>query len=496
MAYNLSRNSRVFVTTNINVATGAVNTTGLTTLNTWEIQVMDGFKFTQDTATTKIEIKEAGSTPIRGGRSFNTALNPVDISFSTYVRPKATATTATVTAEEKVLWNALLGLVAIEGTTNGSGVTQTVSTCTATATTVTRASTSSPQITIAGITILPTLSAGQIVNVEGLTGTESWKFNKPLRVTSYTANTLIGEYLTPPPLTGTSVTSVAVSSNVKFSQSAWYTQKTETGVAGCAVVSSAHSNKNQLQKIGFIFNVDNSWYTVDDAAMDQVQLDFGLDAIATLAWSAKGTKLNNITTPVTVTGSTALTGGLTGSVVGKDTTAGYITNKLSTVTLRSSLGGVGSAATAYNIVLTGGSFTIANGITYVTPSNLGAVNIPIGYFTGSRAISGTMNAYLRTGTGEAADLLNSMLTNIATAAETKYSLQIEVGGSTNGTRIELEMPGVVIGVPSVDIADVISTAITFNAQGTEKDLIGYTDENQTYDLENTNDLMVRYYSIV
>jgi len=32
MAYNLARNSRVFVTTNLNTATGAVKTTGFTTL--------------------------------------------------------------------------------------------------------------------------------------------------------------------------------------------------------------------------------------------------------------------------------------------------------------------------------------------------------------------------------------------------------------------------------------------------------------------------------
>lgn len=54
------------------------------------------------------------------------------------------------------------------------------------------------------------------------------------------------------------------------------------------------------------------------------------------------------------------------------------------------------------------------------------------------------------------------------------------------------MPGVVLGVPSVEIADVVSTAITFNAQGTAKDLNGVT--NASYDLENTNDIYIRYFA--
>jgi hypothetical protein len=52
------------------------------------------------------------------------------------------------------------------------------------------------------------------------------------------------------------------------------------------------------------------------------------------------------------------------------------------------------------------------------------------------------------------------------------------------------MPGVSLGVPSVEIADVVSTAITFNAQGTDS-----TTSGNTYDIENTNDLSVRYYSL-
>lgn len=498
MAYNLARNSRVFVTTNLNTATGAVLTTGITTSNTWEIQVLDGFKFSQGTNATTIQIKEAGTTPIRGQRSFNTALNPVDITFSTYIRPRLASNQST--AEERVLWNALMGYVGIEGTTDGAGTTVTGTLLGGTpVATMTRASTTASQAVITG-TSLNTLTVGDIYNITGLTGANAPYANQPVKVINSSATTMTVEYLTAPPAAlGTAFTSVVVSAGVKFTKGAWVEYPTASGVTtSYGQVTTALSNRNQLQAIGFIFVVDDTAYTIDNCAIDQAQIDFGLDAIAMIAWTAKGTKLNQLSAvPTIVDANTGLenatatfSGTLTGTAKGKMVSANYITNKLSTVTLQSKLGGIGG--TPYNVVLTGGSMTIANGITYVTPANIGALNVPIGYFTGTRAISGTLNAYLRTGAGQVADLLNSMLSNIATAVETKYRLQVEIGGATAGTRIELDMPGTVIGIPSVDIADVVSTSITFNAQSTDS-IIGAADAN--YDLENTNDLTVRYYSL-
>jgi len=497
MAYNLARNSRVFVTTNLNTATGAVKSTGFTPTNTWELQILDGFTFSQNTNQTTIQINEAGTTPIRGQRAFNTALNPVDVTFSTYIRPKNA--TSTVNAEEKVLWNALMGYVGIEGTTDGVPSTATGTTLGGTpATTLLRATTSSPTVTISG-SGLTTLTVGDTYNIYGLTGSDSPKYNKPIKVTSSTASLLVFDYLTAPPnAAATVVANVTVSAAVKFSKAAWVDQPTASGVTvPFGQVTSAMSNRNQLQPIGFIFNVDSAWYTIDNCAIDQAAIDFGLDAIAMVAWTAKGTRLNSIAAPTGADLSQANpvlgTGGsLAGTATGRILDAAYITNKLSTTTVQKTIGGVGAGNTAYTVVLTGGNITIANNINYVTPNNIGVVNLPIGYFTGSRAISGTLNAYLRTGSGQVADILTDMLTNIATSAETKYKLQLEIGGASAGTRVEVEMPGVVLGVPSVEIADVVSTAITFNAQGTAKDINGVT--NAAYDLENTNDVSVRYFA--
>ena len=80
--------------------------TGFTTSNAFEIQVLDDLSFSQNTSSETVTLTEGGAVPVRGQRSFNTALEPADVSFTTYMRPADGGTN--ITAEESVLWNALL----------------------------------------------------------------------------------------------------------------------------------------------------------------------------------------------------------------------------------------------------------------------------------------------------------------------------------------------------------------------------------------------------
>lgn len=115
MAFNLIRSSRVFFTTNVNGG-GIVQSTGLSVANTFEIQVLEGLSFTQNTQSETVSLNEAGAAPVRGQRNFNTALEPVDYSFSTYIRPYFfDSATDEIQAEESVLWNALSGTGSIGG---------------------------------------------------------------------------------------------------------------------------------------------------------------------------------------------------------------------------------------------------------------------------------------------------------------------------------------------------------------------------------------------
>ena len=236
-----------------------------------------------------------------------------------------------------------------------------------------------------------------------------------------------------------------------------------------------------------IIVVDDIVYGVDNCVMDSASIDFGLDGIATIAWAAKGTSLRELSTVINA-GANVWTGAPGGTSASKNTNAEYITNKLSTMTLISKItGGDGSAGTSYNVAITGGNLTIANNVNYVVPANLGVVNIPIGYYVGSRAISGNVTAYLKSGAGYTSALMTQMLTD--NASETKFALSLQVGGSANTVHVDFGMPGVVLQVPSINTADVMAVTINFTAQGFDPIVA-----NQLFDLAQTNDLNIKYYA--
>lgn len=369
MAVNLIRNSKVYFTTSL--AGDAVDFANCSATNTFELQVLDGFSFTQNTTTESVTLNEAGAVPNRGQRTYNTSLEPVDFSFSTYIRPRFVEAGASdrITAEESVLWNALMGVGAI-----GSG-------------------------------------------------------------------------------------------------GAWV----ETASAAPTTVASfsiANSNVHQLQKFALIINMDSVQYTIQNCALDNATIDFGIDAIATIAWAGKGTA---ITTSETITPFT---------FAPKNTTAKYIANKLSVMTLFEGINQ--SAGTAYDIAITGGSLTIANNLTYLTPANLGVVNTPITYFTGNRTVSGNITAYLRNGTGtnHTAELMQAILAGASSAQDTKYTMTLKMGG-TGTPRVELFMPATMISVPTINTEQVVSTSIAFSAQS-------YTGAD--YNIEEANELTVKYFA--
>lgn len=480
--FNLVRNSRVFFTTNVSAGTGIVGSTGFTTTNSQELQVLDGFTFSQASNADTISISEAGSTPNRGQRAFNTSLANVEFSFSTYVRPFLDST---VKAEESHLWNALLSSTAI-----GSAPSFTATGLDSTSITLEEEVLSLPGIglNVAGIT------AGDVVIVKGVIGLNAHKLNTAIRIISATDTLVTAHYLTAPSVTlgaedwGTTVT---------FTKTAWNENVTVSSdllrPTTYSQVTTALSNKNQLLAFGMVITVDGVTYVIDNCALDQAVVDFGLDGIAMVAWTGKGTALRQLTTNVIYSAITdpVMTGGLTGTIKGKNTAANFITNKLSTISLISNIGGV--SGISYNLALTGGSITIANNITYVTPANLGVVNVPIGYYTGTRAVSGSVTAYLRTGTTNSAGLLSNLLAASATSAgvEPKFQMIIAIGGAVSGTRVELQADGAMLQIPTIDAQAVMSTTINFTAQGTA----ALQTSTSGYDIENSNDLEVRYFSL-
>jgi len=396
MALNLIRNSRVFFTTNLNATTKVVNSTGFTNSNTFELQVLDGFSFSQTTGQDTITTSEAGSAPVRGQRSFNTSLNPVDWSFNTYIRPKfeegATSSPALdsddyVGCEESVMWNALAGTADIGSV--GAGWTKTLGP-------------STPYSTVA--------------------------FDK--------------------------------------------------------------SNAHQLFAFGLIITFDDITYVIDNCAVDSATIDFGLDAIATVAWVGKGTTMRSLAKTVIAASGGAFSGGLTGSSSKqKDTSAKYIANKLSYLAIASSPNGTygGLTATTYTIPITGGSLSINNNLTYLTPANLGVVNQPITYFTGTRAITSNVTAYLKTGTNESSTLLANVLAASNTNVDNMFAITLSLGGQSATDRVDIAMPTAMLTIPTITSGPIISTTINMVPQA-------YNSGSGSYDLTATNELTIKYYA--
>jgi len=484
MALNLVRNSKVFFTTNVNTTTGVINpstTTAFSSANTTELQVLDGFTFSQNLSNETITLMEAGVAPVRGQRNFNTSLAPVDFAFSTYIRPRNQTTK--ITCEESVLWNALLNDTAIGTATAITGSTGITTNTTG-------------LVTIAGTAMTTLPVVGDIIVLSGIASTTPLGLDKFLNsagtVVTSTATSITVQLIN---YSATAVSaSVQTAAGLKFSKFAWSESNTTY-----SQITTGFSDKNQLQKFGMLFLVDNVLYAVDNCALNQVTIDFGIDQIATAQWTGQATALRQFATGVTAASGTFSGGagadvGSGGAYAVKDTSAGYITNKLSTVSM-SAVKAIGTGVTAgdaYTIPLTGGSITINNNITYITPNLLGTINQPITYYTGARSISGDLTAYLRTGTNnESGELLKDMLSETANAIEPMFALTINIGGAANTVKMVLDMPSVTVGVPTVDVQQVVSTSIAFTAQGY---IPSATAANNTFDLTKAGELMIRYHA--
>jgi hypothetical protein len=109
---------------------------------------------------------------------------------------------------------------------------------------------------------------------------------------------------------------------------------------------------------------------------------------------------------------------------------------------------------------------MSNNLTFITPEEIGLVNIPIGHVTGTRSVSGSMTCYLSkdtTATNHSADLWED-LKSITSVVTNSFGLVFKIGGATAGQpRLEVNMPTCHLEIPTHSIEDVISVETNFNA---------------------------------
>lgn len=205
-------------------------------------------------------------------------------------------------------------------------------------------------------------------------------------------------------------------------------------------------------------------YRVQNATVNEVSISFDIDGIATLAWSGNGATLNEV---VSFDATAAIN-------LGVNSTTNFIRNRLTQLTATSSV--TGSSKT-YLITLTGGTITLTNNLTYLTPEVLGMVNKPLGHVTGARTIGGSFTCYLDEKTNGSIDLFED-LSNATNKTQNQFALDFFVGGKAAGDApvapgIQFKIPQAHLSIPTFDTGDVISVAVDFAALPST---IGSTDE--------------------
>ena len=119
---------------------------------------------------------------------------------------------------------------------------------------------------------------------------------------------------------------------------------------------------------------------------------------------------------------------------------------------------------SYDLTLTGGSISIENNISYLTPEELGVVNKPIEHVTGVRNIGGSFTCYLATGAGGSKEFFDDLVSTQGLDIVTHdFAITFKVGGSSETPRVEFTMPHCHVEVPSHSIEDVVSLETTFSS---------------------------------
>jgi hypothetical protein len=391
----------------------------------WDLPVLDGFSFSQATNSSEItlaEMEASGGASRRGRKQFNDSLAPAEWSFSTYVRPFKSAGSGTgaadtvaakVHAVEEILWALFSGPAAYSSSTFTD---------------------------------------------------------------QFTADTTTGQEFT----------------TIDFSE----------------------SNKATLGTCDIFFVVggaNRKIYKLKDAVVNEASLDFDIDGIATINWSGMSSEIVDMTgSTITASGASAHpaydattadsttiavgdvwldtndshrlsvvtavpSSGVitnTGAVYeGASQTTNFIRNRLTQLTVTPTTrdpdsDGVNELEANYSITLTGGNITMSNNLTFITPEEIGLVNIPIGHVTGTRSVSGSMTCYLSkdtSATNHSADLWED-LKSITSVVTNSFGIVFKIGGITAGQpRLEVNMPTCHLEIPTHSIEDVISVETAFNA---------------------------------
>jgi hypothetical protein len=262
-----------------------------------------------------------------------------------------------------------------------------------------------------------------------------------------------------------------------------------TNTAAGTGVHSTRSNFATAQENHMYFKMDNVFYQVSNATVNQATVDAGIEEIATVTWTGFGTTLKELTgdprdNAVSVFGgvlndgssvtanSNASEATVTAAyhpfnqmnVAGSIGTNSFIKNRLSAIEFHHQPSAAG-ADVKYTFPVTALSFDYNNNITYLTPEELANLNEPIGQFTGTRAVTGSATMYLRAGDTESAQFLRNIANDSRTASAQTSNANIIIGGAT-APYVAFQLDACQFEFPAIAVEDVISMTVNFVGQET------------------------------
>ena len=428
------------------------------------VPLLEGFSFSQTTNSSEItlsEMESTGGASRRGRKMFNDSLAPVEWSFSTYLRPFLSGTTnnaATYGAagqhlEDEVLWNALLAKGRVgEVSTEVESITLTRgSSVFTTAPTVSFSGGGGSGATATAV-LFPTghADAGKISHVNVTAGGSGYSSAPTVAFSGS-------------PDSGSGHSGVAV---VGDADDALLSRGTAAGDAdaNAMIMDSRRSNKSALETMTLEFNLgSNQLYKVTKAVVNSATVNFDVDGIATVEWSGMGANIVSVTDGTQITSAKKVTEGGRAA-----DTNNFIRNRLTSMSIAYADGGNSDLSpindNAYALTVTGGSISIENNISYLTPEELGVVNKPIEHVTGARNVGGNFTCYLATGTGGSREFFDDLVSDAALGVTTHdFAVTFNVGGTTGQPRVAFTMPHCHVEVPSHSIEDVISLETNFTS---------------------------------
>lgn len=405
---NLQRNTEVFWST-IDLNGGGVSAS-MTPDNTWRVEVLAGYAFNQSATNQDITTLESGNTPDRATQRFNTAINPVEWSMSTYVRPTGMITTDgadSATGNSKPLADWFLWQSMLSNTAPAASGAET--------------------------------SAWENNGIFHL-GHRGFADNADVVAAS---NANVSAHSSNFPTMKEYSLYFKVDNVVyQVGQAAVNEGSIDAAIDSIATTSWSGFGTNLYELTGTTRDEAISVFggTLNDGSTAAANSSTTVGGSATQSYHPFGTS----------------------KVAGSDVTAAFIKNRLSSIAVTSSASG---ESKAYTFPVTGLSWGYNNNASYLTPEELASLNSPIGQFTGSKTVTGNFTAYLRAGANQSAEFLKDIVAN-SSVKTTGASANLQIGGTT-APYVAINMPSVQFDFPSHSIDDVVGITVDFLAQETD-----------------------------